>query len=95
MKRGALDGALAEQPEPVLDVVQPRGVGWDEVQVDARLLGDLGARLHVIVRGVVVAHKVQVESLGDLPVDQSQERQPLLVAVPLGMAREHLARGHA
>lgn len=32
---GALDGALAEEREPALDLVQPRGIGRGEVQVEA------------------------------------------------------------
>ena len=71
-------GALAEQPEPALDLVQPGGGVRDEVQVDTRSLGDLGAHLRVLVRGVVVAHNVQVKALGGLPVDQAQGGQPHL-----------------
>ena len=45
-KGGVLDGAVAEQPETGLDVVQLRGSGRDEVQVEAWLLGNPQTSLH-------------------------------------------------
>ena len=92
--RGALDGALTEEPEPALDLIQPRGIGRREVQVQARPLGNPGAHHRVLVRGVVVAHKVNAKVLGSFPVNQRQEAEPLLTAVPLLAALDHLARGH-
>ena len=68
-QRGALNGALAEQPEPVLDLIPPRGLGRIEVPVQAGSLGDPGPHLRVLARGIVVKDKVHVEALGGLPVD--------------------------
>ena len=52
-------------------------MGRGEVQVQARPPRNPGPHLRVLVRGVVVAHKVNVEALGGLPVDQPQKREPL------------------
>ena len=73
---GAPDGALAEQRKPALDLVQPRGMGRGEVQVEARPPREPGTHVRVLVRGTVVADKVNAGVLGGLLVDQPQEREP-------------------
>ena len=49
--------------------------------------------LGVLVRRVVVQDQVDVQLRRHLPVDQAQERQELLVAVPLPAQSEHLSGG--
>ena len=74
--------------------MQPVGVSRREVQVDARILGRPVPHSRVFVRGVVVAHKVQVKLRGCRPVDQSQEGEPFLMAVPSAAPRRHFAAGN-
>ena len=62
--------------------------------MQARSLGHPSPHLRVLVCGVVVTYRVNVEVLGCFRVDQPQEGEPLLMAVPFAAAREHLARGH-
>ena len=59
--------------------------------MEARIFGNPGPYLRVLVRGVVVADEVQVNFRGSLPVEQPQEREPFLVAVPLAAPRSPLA----
>jgi len=42
---GAPDGLLSDEPEPSLDLVEPRGVGGDVVDVEARPLCEPEAHL--------------------------------------------------
>ena len=49
--------------------------------------------LGVLVRRVVVQYQVDVQLRRHLPVDQAQERQELLVAVPLPALADHPAGG--
>ena len=88
-ERAPLDGTLAEQTEPPLHLVQPGRVGGREVQVEARPRSQPPPDLGVLVRRVVVQHEVDVQLHRHLPVDQPQERQELLVAVPLPALRQH------
>ena len=92
-ERAPLDRPLAEQAEPPLHLVQPGRVGGCEVQMEAwprrQPLLDLG----VLVRRVVVQYQVDVQLRRHLPVDQAQERQELLVAVPLPALADHPAGG--
>ena len=82
-ERAPLDRPLAEQAEPPLHLVQPGRVGGREVQVEARPRSQPLPDLGVLVRRIVVQHEVDVQFRRHLPVDQPQERQELLVTVPL------------
>ena len=60
-----------------------------EARPRSQPLPDLG----VLVRRIVVQHEVDVQLRRHLPVDQPQERQELLVTVPLPALPEHLSSG--
>jgi len=47
----------------------------------------------VCVGAVVIGNEVDVEIVGDVAVDEFEERQPLLVAVPRFVVGEDLAGG--
>ena len=72
-ERGALDGALAEQGEPALDLVRRRGVCWGEVEMEPLALRVPGLGPTMLVWGVVVADKVDGEVGGRHSVDQPRE----------------------
>jgi hypothetical protein len=61
------------------------------VHDEARVLAQPSLYLGVVVRGVVVYNQMQRQALGRLAVDQTQELQPLLVAVPRLAHRDHAA----
>ena len=67
-------------------------VGGREVQMEAWPRRQPPLDLGVLVRRVVVQYQVDVQLHRHLPVDQTQERQELLVAVPLPALPEYLAR---
>ena len=61
------------------------------VEVEPGPLGEPCADLGVLVGGVVVENRMQVEIGRRLPVDLPQEGEELLVAVALGALPDHLA----
>ena len=63
------------------------------MQVEARPRSQPLPDLGVLVRRIVVQHEVDVQLRRHLPVDQPQERQELLVTVPLPALPEHLSSG--
>ncbi len=68
--------------EPGLDEIDPRGVGRREVHVEARMPGEPPPRFGSLVRRVVVQNDVDVEVGGHRFVDDPQELDELLRAVP-------------
>ena len=76
------DGALRDDIEPDFDLVEPRGVGRCEVDVEARVLGQPCLDLLVFMGRVIVHHDVEVQIFGDAVVYVPQELQELLVTVP-------------
>ncbi len=80
-KRTTADGALGNEPEPALDLVEPRTVRGREVQVVARAPGNPGAHLGVFMGGVVIEDQMHIEVFRHVAVHMIQERQKLLVPV--------------
>ena len=86
----ALAGDLGEEP---LDQVEPGRRGRREVQVEPRMLRQPRPHGRMLVGGVVVHHQVQIEVGGRVLVDDTQEPDELLMAVPLGADLSELAPG--
>ena len=84
VERAALDGALADEGEPSLHLVEPEGGGRGEVEVEPRPLGQLGAYLGMVGGRVVVQNQMQVEIGRRLAFDEPQERKEILMPVALG-----------
>ena len=81
-ERTTLDGALGNEPEPALDLIEPRGIGGREVQVKPRMPDQPSFHLRVLGHGVVVEDAMNVEPRGDVGVDVREEAEELLVAMP-------------
>ncbi len=62
-----------ELGEPALDMIEPRGAGRDEVQLEPRVGGQPGPDGVGLLGGVVVADQVDVEVLGDFLVQLGEE----------------------
>lgn len=82
---------LGEVREPALDLVDPRGTGRREVQVEARVsqhptMDHLG-----LVRAVVVHDQVHVEVGGHLAVDKIEELAELAGSVAAMAGSDHLS----
>ena len=84
-KRATANGPLGDQAKPAFHLVQPRGVGGSVVDVVARSLRRPSWPLGVLVGGIVIDDKVNLESFRDGPVQPPQEGEELLVAV-MGLA---------
>jgi hypothetical protein len=67
-KGAPANGALGDEREPALDLVEPTGVSGREVQVIARMTGQPSFDAGMFMRGVVVQYQVQVEGGGDVAV---------------------------
>jgi hypothetical protein len=74
----APDRFVGELAEPALDEVEPGARGGDEVQVEARVLGEPGVDVFVFVGAVVVEDQVQLALAGKLAVEGAQELKELL-----------------
>jgi hypothetical protein len=62
----AADGALGNQGEPALDLIEPTGIGRSEVQVIAEMTGQPGFDLGMFVGSVILQNQVDVEVGGTL-----------------------------
>jgi hypothetical protein len=71
----ALARDFGEQP---LDEVDPRRGGRREMQLEARMFAKPCLHLGGLVSTVIVANQVQVEVLGDRPVDLLKEADKLI-----------------
>ena len=72
---------VCEVAKKALHHVQPGGARGREVDVEARVPGQPPLDLRVVVGGVVVADEMHLEVCRYLPVDEGEERDPLLVPV--------------
>ena len=93
-KGAAPDALLRDQGEEPLDQVEPRSRGRREVQVEARLLRKPSPHPRVLVRRVIVPDQVQVEALVGVAMDDAQEAQKLLMAMPLHASAQDCAGRH-
>jgi len=90
----ALDLFFAEQTEPALDHVQPRGRGWREVRVEPWGPGKPALHRGSLVRAVVVHHQMYVQRLRHVCIDGAQELKEFLGAVASVKFSDDLAGGH-
>ncbi len=74
-ERAAADGALSDEVEPDLHLVEPGGIGGSVVDVKAGPLSQPGSHLGVLVGGVVVHDKAGVQWGRDAGVQGTQEGQ--------------------
>ena len=72
-ERAAADGALGDQREPALDLIEPAGVGGSEVKVVAGMAGQPGFDLGMFVGGVVVHDQMDVEFGRDVAVEMLEK----------------------
>ena len=78
-------------PEPILSQVakeafhhvEPGRAGGSEVQMKARMPSQPALHFGVFMGGVVIADQVQLPVGGDGLVDQAEELEPFLMAMPL------------
>lgn len=92
-KRASTDGSAGDDAKPDLDLVEPGGIGWGEMEVEARVAGHPRTNFRVFVGGVVVDDQMNIEVAGDVGVDVTQELQELLVAVTFFALGQDLAGG--
>jgi hypothetical protein len=85
------DGALGNQREPALDLIEPTGIGGSEVQVIAGMTGQPGFDLGMFVGGVIVQDQMDVEVSGDVVVQMLEKTQELLMAMAWFALRNHAA----
>ncbi len=69
----AADLAVGEEPEPAFDLVQPRGAGRGEVQMESWVGREPGADRRGLVGGQVVADQVHIQFGRHGLVDLGQE----------------------
>ena len=93
VKGAASDGALCDQSEPALDLVEPGGVGRSVVDMEARTLGEPDFDTGVPVGAVVIDDQMNIQMLRDIGLDMTQKAQELLMAVPRFALREDLSVG--
>src|SRR6516225_8980907 len=92
----AAEGATAESfpgqfAEPALDQVEPRAGCRREVKVEALMGQEPLSDLRMTMSAVVVKDKMEVDRLGELPVQPAQEAQELLMPVARRAGAEHSA----
>ncbi len=78
----ALQALLVEVAEEALDDVEPRAACGNEVDVETRMPLQPALDFLVFVRGVAVHDEVEIEFIGRLFIDHSEELDPLLVPMP-------------
>ena len=80
---GAVANALlGDDGEEAFDLVEPGVAGRDEVRMPARMRGQPGVDLRMLVAAVVVDDAMYVQVGGDGLVDFEQESQELLMPMP-------------
>ena len=89
----AFDLPLGEQAEPALHLIEPRGVGWREVQMVTGMFEQPALHERPLVRGIVIEHQMDLLAGWDTFLNQLQERTELLTAMPGKAAPDDLARG--
>src|SRR3989442_1248019 len=79
VKGAATDGALRNQSEPAFDLVEPRGVGWSVVDMEARTSGEPDSDSGVSVGAVVIDDQMNIQIVRNVGLDVAQEAQELLM----------------
>ena len=74
----AANRLVGDQSEEALDLVEPGTVGWDEVDMPARPLGQPSFDSRVLVRAVIVYDEMDIQPCRDVAFDPAQESQELL-----------------
>ena len=97
-ERAAPDRLLGDEREPALDLIEPAGVGGGVVDVVARMAGEPGFDLRMLVGGVVVGDQMDVEIGRDVAVEMIKKGEELLMpmarlALRDDRAVEHVERG--
>jgi hypothetical protein len=80
---------LGEVAEESLDHVEPAAGGRGEVEVESFVAGGPFQHAGMLVRGVVVDDQMQLLVARGLAVNQTQEFQPLLMAVAIHAGGHH------
>ena len=65
--------------EPPLNLIEPTGTGWNEMQFKAAVSLEPGLHFGVLVRAVVVQHQVKIQLFCELPIQASEKLQKLLM----------------
>src|SRR5437763_3933940 len=90
----AADRLVGNQGEPALDLVEPRTVGWGEVQMETGASRQPRANPWMLMGGVVVADQMHIETGRYVGFNVAQEGQEFLMPM-LGFAlRQHAAVGN-
>ena len=79
--RAAADGALSDVDEAAFELIEPNGKGSRDVNVPAWMAGEPSSDLVVLVGGVVVNDKVDVELGRHMASIVAQEGEKLLMAM--------------
>src|SRR5215207_2446404 len=90
----SLDLLLAELGEPALHLIDPRTVGWSEMQVVAGPFGQPVAHQCRLVGGIVIQHDMDLLAVRHSGVDLVQKVAKLYGAVSTVALGEHVASGH-
>ena len=94
LERAATNSLLRDLPEPSLDHVQPRTAGGNEVQVEARVLGQEPLHHRALVRRVVVHDQMQVQVGRRLLIDLLEELHKLLGPMTWHALADYLSVQH-
>src|SRR5437879_9892894 len=81
-ERASTDALVGNLAEPALHPVQPRAGSGNEMQVEAGMASPPRLDARLFVRSVVVDDQMQVQIEWCLDVDQLQETNELLMAMP-------------
>ena len=76
------DSLVGEFAQPAFDQIEPGTGRRSEMHVEAWMAFEPASNFDVFVRAVVVDHQVQVQIGRGLGVDELEELDPFLVAVP-------------
>ena len=87
----SLELLIGQNGKPSLDLVEPRGMGWNEVQVEAPVPAEPAHDDRGLVGSVVVHDQVDLEFGCNAVVDQLEELNELLGAVATKAPADHTA----
>src|SRR5215472_4983199 len=77
----APNGLLSDEPEPALDLIEPTRIGRGVVQMIARMSGEPGLDLGMLMGAVVVRDQMNLQPRRNAGVEMFEKAQKLLVAV--------------
>ena len=75
------NGSPGNQTKAALYLIQPGGIGWGVMHVEARELRQPGAYFGIFVRGVAVDYEIEIGLGGNTSLQATQEAKELLMAV--------------